>query len=131
MSQFNVDKVVVLADAGTSLASAVTTKKIKLDNYQSVKVVVLTSAGTEEKTNLRLCAVLSDGTNKEIGCKEIAVGNKVVSEASIVANQLAHDESVELIVKIDAVKSSTNTCQIVALLSEARYAVEDDNPVSE
>lgn len=131
MSQFNVDKVVILADAGTSLASAVTTKKIKLDNYQAVKVVVLTSAGTEEKTNIRLCEILGDGTNKELGCKEITVGNKAVSEANIVANQLAHDESVELFVKLDAVKNSTNTCQIIALLSEARYAVEDDNPVNE
>ena len=50
MSQYVINKIETLVDAGTSFASAITTKEVKLDNYQSAKVVVTTGEGEATKT---------------------------------------------------------------------------------
>ena len=51
MSQYlETNKIEIIADPGTSLASAIETKEVKLDNYQSTKVVISTGEGDATKT---------------------------------------------------------------------------------
>lgn len=125
MSQYlETNKIKVITEPGTSLATAIETKVVKLDNYQSAKVVVSSSAGDEATTRAKVIAILPDETEKELDNIELLVGGKEF-DINIVANQLAHFGATSFKIKIDAINESSLTCGIVVMLGEPRYAVEE------
>lgn len=125
MSQYlETNKIKVIADAGTSLATAIETKEIKLDNYQSAKIVIKSSEGEETTTTAKVIALLPDKTEKELNNFEAVVGGKEF-ELNVVANQLAHYDATSFKIKVDAISESSLTCEIIAILGEPRYAVEE------
>ena len=121
MSQYVINKIETLVDAGTSFASAITTKEVKLDNYQSAKVVVTTGEGEATKTTAKVIAILPDASEKEIKSQELTIGNNTESKIDIVANELAHDDATAFKITFDAVAETTITGNIVVVLSEPRY----------
>lgn len=124
MSQYlETNKIEVIADAGTSLATAIETKEVKLDNYQSAKIVIKSSEGEEKNTTAKVIALLPDKTEKELNNFEAVVGGKEF-ELNVVANQLAYFDATSFKIKIDAISESSLTCEIIAILGEPRYAVE-------
>lgn len=123
MSKYLTNKTEVLAEA-TSFASAINTKEVKLDNYQSAKVVISTGEGDEAKANAKVIAILPDTTEQEIKSQEITIGANSVSEIDIVANEIAHYDATGFKISIDAVADSTITGNIVVVLGEARYSEE-------
>lgn len=132
MSQYlETNKIEIIADPGTSLGAAVETKEVKLDNYQSTKILISTTEGTEAKTIARVVAVLPDATEHEIKNTEITIGANTESEINIVANEIAHYDATSIKIKIDAVDGSTVTCGVVALLGEPRYAIEKEDEIVE
>ena len=127
MSQYlETNKIEIIADQGTSLASAIETKEVKLNNYQSAKVVISTAEGEETTTTARVVAILPDATEQEIKTQEITIGANAESEINVVANEIAHYDATSIKIKIDAVADTDATCGIVAVLGEPRYAVEKE-----
>ena len=124
MSKYINNKIESLVDAGASFASAITTKEVKLDNYQSAKVVISTGAGDESTTIAKVIAILPDATEKEIKSQEITIGNNTESKIDIVADELAHDDANSFKITIDAVADSTITGSVVVVLGNARYSEE-------
>lgn len=125
MSQYlETNKIKVIADAGTSLATAIETKEIKLNNYQSAKIVIKSSEGEETTTTAKVIALLPDETEKELNNFEAVVGGKEF-ELNVVANQLAHYDATSFKIRVDAISESSLTCEIIAILGEPRYAVEE------
>ena len=118
------NKIESLVDAGASFASAITTKEVKLDNYQSAKVVISTGAGDESTTIAKVITILPDATEKEIKSQEITIGNNTESKIDIVADELAHDDANSFKITIDAVADSTITGSVVVVLGDARYSEE-------
>lgn len=130
MSQYLTNKVEVLVDGGTSFGSAITTKEISLDNYQSAKVVITTGEGAEATTNAKFVAVLPDATEVDIKSEEITLGADRQVELNIVANEIAHYDATKVKVVIDAIDGTDITGSVVAVLGEPRYAIEAEEPVS-
>ena len=127
MSQYlETNKVEIIADQGTSLASAVETKEVKLNNYQSAKIVISTGEGDEAVATAKVVAILTDATEQEIKTEEITIGGNAESVINVVANEIAHYDATSIKIKIDAVADSEVTCGIVAVLGEPRYAVEKE-----
>jgi len=124
MSKYINNKIESLVDAGASFASAITTKEVKLDNYQSAKVVISTGAGDESTTIAKVITILPDATEKEIKSQEITIGNNTESKIDIVADELAHDDANSFKITIDAVADSTITGSVVVVLGDARYSEE-------
>ena len=124
MSKYINNKIESLVDAGASFASAITTKEVKLDNYQSAKVVISTGAGDEATTTAKVIAILPDESEKEIKTQEITIGNNTESKINIVADELAHDDANSFKITIDAVADSTITGSVVVVLGDARYSEE-------
>lgn len=132
MSQYlETNKIEIIAEPGTSLASSIETKEINLNNYQSTKVVISTGEGDEAKTTARVVAILPDATEHEIKSEEITIGANTESHINVVANEIAHYDATSIKIKVDAVADSTITCGIVALLGEPRYAVETETEIVE
>lgn len=131
MSQYLTNKVEVLVDDGTSFASAITTKEIELNNYQSAKLVVNTSEGDETTTNAKVVAILSDATEVEIKTEKITIGGNKQAEINIVANEIAHYDATKVKISIDAVDGTDVTGGVVAILGEPRYAVEVETETTE
>ena len=128
MSQYlETNKLEIIAEPGSSLASAIETKEIKLDNYQSAKVVISTDDGESATTKATVVAVGADATEHEIKTQEIRIGANAESEINVVANEIAHYDATSIKIKIDAVADTEVTCGIVALLGEPRYAIEKDD----
>ena len=71
MSKFITNKIKTIVAAGTSLAANVESDKVRLDNYQTAKVVITTDEGTEATTTAKIVAILPDASEKEIFSKEI------------------------------------------------------------
>lgn len=125
MSQYlETNEIKVIAEQGTSLATAIETKEIKLDNFQSAKIVIKSSEGDEATTTAKVIALLPDETEKELNNFEVLVGGKEF-ELNVVANQLAHYDATSFKIKVDAISESSLTCEIIAILGEPRYAVEE------
>lgn len=125
MSQYlETNEIKVIAEQGTSLATAIETKEIKLDNYQSAKIVIKSSEGEEATTTAKVIALLPDETEKELNNFEVVVGGKEF-ELNVVANQLAHYDATSFKIKVEAIADSNLTCEIIAILGEPRYAVEE------
>ena len=127
MSQYlETNKIEIIAEPGSSLASAIETKEVKLNNYQSAKIVIKTGEGTEATTIAKVVAILPDATEQEIKSQEITIGENAENEINVVANEIAHYDATSIKIKVDAVADSEVTCEIVALLGEPRYAVETE-----
>lgn len=127
MSQYlETNKIEIIAEPGSSLASAIETKEVKLNNYQSAKIVIKTGEGTEATTTAKVVAILPDATEQEIKSQEITIGENAENEINVVANEIAHYDATSIKIKVDAVADSEVTCEIVALLGEPRYAVETE-----
>lgn len=125
MSQYlETNEIKVIAEQGTSLATAIETKEIKLDNFQSAKIVIKSSEGDEATTTAKVIALLPDETEKELNNFEVLVGGKEF-ELNVVANQLAHYDATSFKIKVEAIADSNLTCEIIAILGEPRYAVEE------
>lgn len=122
MSQFVNDKVEILVDTGAIFASAIETDEVKLDNYQSAKVVIKTGEGDVATTNATVVAVLPDETEVEIKSQEITIGAETTTEINIVANEIAHYDATGFKLKIDAVASSAIEGSIALVLGEPRYS---------
>lgn len=123
MSQYlETNKIETIAEPGSNLASVIKTKEVKLDNYQSAKIVVRTSEGDIATTKVSVVAILPDTTEQEIKNEEITIGGNTETVIYIVANEIAHYESTSIKIQIDAVPETSVTCSIVALLSEPRYS---------
>lgn len=128
MSQYlETSKLEIIAEPGSSLASAIETKEIKMDNYQSAKVVISTDDGESATTKATVVAVGAGATEHEIKTQEITIGGNAESEINVVANEIAHYDAISIKIKIDAVADTAVTCGIVALLGEPRYAIEKDD----
>ncbi len=127
MSQYlETNKIEIIAEPGSSLASAIETKEVKLDNYQSAQIVISTGEGDTATTKASVVAILPDATEQEIKNEEITIGGNTESRINVVANEIAHYDATSIKIKIDAVASTTVTCGIIALLGEPRYAVEKE-----
>lgn len=126
MSQYLTNKVETIVDAGTSLASAVETKEIKLDNFQTVKIVISTGEGDATTTKATLVAIRPDATEQEVKSYDIIIGAETVTEINVVANEIAHFDATAIKLVLDAVADTTITCGAVAVLGEPRYAVETE-----
>ena len=127
MSQYlETNKIEIIAEPGTSLASAIETKEVKLDNYQAAKIVISTDDGDSATTKATVVAVLSDASEIEIKATEINIGGNAENEINIVANEIAHYEATSIKIKIDAVENTTVSCGVIALLGEPRYAIEKE-----
>lgn len=124
MSQYLTNKIEILVDAGEIFASEVETKEVKLDNFQSAKVLIGTSEGDTATTIASVVAILPDASEVEIRSQDITIGGKTQTEINIVANELAHYDATSFKIKIDAVADSTIGGEIVVILGEPRYAVE-------
>lgn len=124
MSQYLTNKIEILVDAGEIFASEVETKEVKLDNFQSAKVLIGTSEGDTATTIASVVAILPDTSEVEIRSQDITIGGKTQTEINIVANELAHYDATSFKIKIDAVADSTIGGEIVVILGEPRYAVE-------
>ena len=127
MSQYlETNKIEIIAEPGTSFASAIETKEVKFDNYQSTQIVISTGEGDVAKTTARVIAILPDTTEQEIKNEEIEIGGNIETRINIVANEIAHYDATNIKIKVDAVADTTITCGIIALLGEPRYAVETE-----
>lgn len=127
MSQYlESNKIEIIAEPGTSLASAIETKEVKLDNYQSAQIVISTGEGETSTTKASVVAILPDATEQEIKNEEITIGGNTETRINVVANEIAHYDSKSIKIKLDAVAETSVTCGIVALLGEPRYAVETE-----
>ena len=125
------NKIEIIAEQGSSLASAIETKEVKLDNYQAAKIVISTGEGDEATTTARVVAILPDATEQEIKNQEITIGENSESEINVVANEIAHYDATIIKIKIDAVADTEVTCGIIALLGEPRYAIEKETEIAE
>ena len=125
------NKIEIIAEPGSSLASAIETKEVKLDNYQATKIVISTGEGDETTTTARVVAILPDATEQEIKNEEITIGGNSESEINVVANEIAHYDATSIKIKIDAVENTEVTCGIIALLGEPRYAIEKETEIAE
>lgn len=127
MSQYlESNKIEIIAEPGTSLASAIETKEVKLDNYQSTQIVISTGEGETSTTKASIVAILPDATEQEIKNEEITIGGNTETRINVVSNEIAHYDSKSIKIKLDAVAETSVTCGIVALLGEPRYAVETE-----
>lgn len=127
MSQYlETNKIEIISEQGSTLASEIETKEVKLNNYQSAKIVIKTGEGTEATTTAKVVAILPDATEQEIKSQEITIGENAENEINVVANEIAHYDATSIKIKVDAVADSEVTCEIVALLGEPRYAVETE-----
>ena len=127
MSQYlETNKIEIIAEPGSSLASAIETKEVKLDNYQSAQIVISTGEGDKATTKASVVAILPDATEQEIKNEEITIGGNAENRINVVANEIAHYDATSIKIKVDAVADSTITCGIIALLGEPRYAVETE-----
>ena len=126
MSKYLINKAEIIVDAGEIFASEVVTKEVKLNNYQSAKVLIGTGEGEKATTIARVVAILPDASEQEIKTQEITIGGKEQTEINVVANELAHYDATSFKVKIDAVADSAIGGEIIVLLGEPRYAVETE-----
>lgn len=122
MSQYNTNQIKVLKDGGAIFASAIETEEVKLDNFQSAKVVISTGAGEAKTTTAKVVAILPGGNEQDIKEQEITIGNDTETIINVVANELAHYDATGFKVKVDAVASSEIVGTIVVALSEPRYS---------
>lgn len=127
MSQYlETNKIEIISEQGSTLASDIETKEVKLNNYQSAKIVIKTGEGAEATTTAKVVAILPDATEQEIKSQEITIGENAESEINVVANEIAHYDATSIKIKVGAVADSEVTCEIIALLGEPRYAVETE-----
>ena len=67
MSQYlETNKIEIIAEPGSSLASAIETKEVKLDNYQSAQIVISTGEGDTATTKASVVAILPDATIPQV-----------------------------------------------------------------
>ena len=125
MSQYlETNKIEIIAEPGTSLASAIETKEVKLDNHQSTQIVISTGEGEAATTTAKVIAVLPDATEKEIKSQEITIGNNSENKINIVANEIAHYDATSFKIAIDKVADSAITGSVIVVLGEARFSEE-------
>lgn len=122
MSKYITNKMQTIVNAGTSFGTAIESKEVKLDNYQSVKVIITSSTGDEAKTKARVVAVIDENTTQTIKEVEVTIGASKETAIDIVANELARYDAVSFKIEIDAVDQSTVTGGVIVILSEARYS---------
>ena len=121
MSQYITNKIETLVPAGTSFGTAILTDEVKLDNFQSVKVVITSGEGDEATTTARILAVVGEET-KVIREVEITVGGNNENTIDFVADEIAKYDATGFKVSVDAIAESTLKGGIVAVFGEARYS---------
>lgn len=121
MSQYLKNEIKTVVPTGTALSAEVKSEKIDVSNSQSVKLVVTSSEGDAATTKAKIVAVLADETEQEIKVQEITVGANTETKIDIVADEIAHYETKEFIVVLEAIAESTLTCGVIAILGENRY----------
>ena len=132
MSQYlETNKLEIIAEQGTKLDSAIETKEIKLDNYQSAKVVISTGDGETAITKATVVAIKPDATEQEVKGIDITIGANTETEINVVANEIAHFDATSIKIKVDAVAGTAVTCGIIAVLGEPRYEIEKDDTIVE
>lgn len=122
MSKYITNKMQTIVNAGTSFGTAIESKEVKLDNYQSAKVIITSSTGDEAKTKARVVAIIDENTTQTIKEVEVTIGASKETAIDIVANELARYDAVSFKIDIDAVDQSTVTGGVIVILSEARYS---------
>lgn len=122
MSKYITNKMETIVNAGTSFGTAIESKEVKLDNYQSAKVIITSSTGDEAKTKARVIAVVDENNTETIKEVEVTIGANKETAIDIVANELARYDAVSFKVEIDAVDKSSVTGSVIVILSEARYS---------
>lgn len=122
MSKYITNKMETIVNAGTSFGTAIESKEVKLDNYQSAKVIITSSTGDEAKAKVKLVAVVNENTTEVIKEIEVEIGANKETAIDIVANELAKYDAVSFKVLIDAVDESTVTGGVIVILSEERYS---------
>lgn len=122
MSKYITNKMQTIVNAGTSFGTAIESKEVKLDNYQSAKVIITSSTGDEAKTKARVVAIIDENTTQTIKEVEVTIGASKETAIDIVANELARYDAVSFKIEIDAVDQSTVTGGVIVILSEARYS---------
>lgn len=122
MSKYITNKMQTIVNAGTSFGTAIESKEVKLDNYQSAKVIITSSTGDEAKIKARVVAVIDENTTQTIKEVEVTIGASKETVIDIVANELARYDAVSFKIEIDAVDQSTVTGGVIVILSEARYS---------
>ena len=124
MSQYITNKSEILKESGAIFASDIKTDNIKLDNYQSAKVIIESGEGDAVETTVSVC-ITKDEEEIVVKEKTITIGANIVSGIDVVANELAHYDATEFYVKVAKVADSVITGTIYAILAEPRYAIED------
>ena len=124
MSKYLTNKIETLVESGAIFASDITTKEVRVDNYQSAKVVISTGEGEAATTTAKVIAVLPDATEKEIKSQEITIGNNSENKINIVANEIAHYDATSFKIAIDKVADSAITGSVIVVLGEARFSEE-------
>lgn len=122
MSKYITNKMETIVNAGTSFGTAIKSKEVRLDNYQSAKVIITSSTGDEAKTKARVVAVIDENKTETIREVEITIGANKETAIDIVANELARYNAVSFKLEIDAVDQSSVTGSVIVILSEARYS---------
>lgn len=122
MSKYITNKMETIVNAGTSFGTAIESKEVKLDNYQSAKVIITSSTGDEAKTKARVVAVIDESNTETIKEVEVTIGANKENAIEIVANELARYDALSFKVEIDAVDKSSVTGSVIVILSEARYS---------
>lgn len=122
MSKYITNKMETIVNAGTSFGTAIESKEVKLDNYQSAKVIITSSTGDEAKTKARVIAVADENNTETIKEVEVTIGANKETAIDIVANELARYDALSFKVEIDAVDKSSVTGSVIVILSEARYS---------
>lgn len=122
MSKYITNKMETIVNAGTSFETAIESKEVKLDNYQSAKVIITSSTGDEVKAKVKLVAVVNENTTEVIKEIEVEIGANKETAVDIIADELAKYDAVSFKVLIDAVDESTVTGGVIVILSEERYS---------
>lgn len=122
MSKYITNKMETIVNAGTSFGTAIESKEVKLDNYQSAKVIITSSTGDEAKTKARVIAIVDENNTETIKEVEVTIGKNKETAIDIVANELARYDAVSFKVEIYAVDQSAVTGGVIVILSEARYS---------
>ena len=85
MSQYITNKSEILKESGAIFASDIQTDNIKLDNYQSAKVIIESGEGDAVETTVSVC-ITKDEEEIVVKEKTITIGANIVSGIDVVAN---------------------------------------------